>query len=160
MLVLWEKIYRYEQGKFARATYLDLDDLHTEFTDNSGAIWEIVGQMENTDLVCKNVSSGHYYIWDKWKVSQLKKPECHTVVEKKIPKSLKPLTKKLEEKKKPIQLSLSFDEPLVQETKTEIEEEIIVTDEEIASTDLDEFEIVDIIFDEPIEPKEDDKLLD
>lgn len=127
MLDLWARNYRHEQDKFIRATYLLLEDLHTDFIDAAGNPWTIMGQMENGDMVCRN-SSGVHYTWDKWKVSQFKHPEKH-VKAKVLSGKMKPVVK--EETKEPVQLSISFEEP--------VEEKIpIVEEEEIGSLDPEE----------------------
>lgn len=132
LIKVWEKNFYHEQSKFINTTHLIKDDLNSHFLDAKGDRWEIIGQMENSDLVCRNDRTGFCYTWDKWKVSQLKYPEKH-VIDK--PDTKKTKTSIKEEKKKDYtQLALDFDEP-------EDEEKVIVDDDEIESIDLDEVDI-------------------
>ena len=142
----WKKIFINEQTKFIKSTHLIPDDLNTEFKDQDNEAWEIIGQMDNGDIVCRNVSANTYYIWDKWKVSQLKRPEKHLEPFKKqkikpiLPdKKIKPVNKKLAE-----QLTLVFDEIIINP-----DEKIIVEDSEISTIDLDNIDIPDSILEEP-----------
>ena len=108
LLDVWKKNYLYEYSKFMTITYLTLEDLYTDFEDGKGVTWKIMGKMDNGDIICKNLKSEHFYTWDKWKVSMLKRPEKHEIVGeiKKVPK-----TKKIEiiEEKEWKQSSINFD---------------------------------------------------
>jgi hypothetical protein len=75
---VWERIFLNEASKFISATYLQVEDLGREYTDNSGVRWKLLGQMENTrELACEKVETGEVFTQDRWKVSQYLRPEEH-----------------------------------------------------------------------------------
>lgn len=136
LINVWEKTFIYEHTKFIKTTHLKVEDLNSHFTDNSGDLCSIIGQMEYGDIICRNERTGIHWTWDKWKVSQLKYPEKH-IVESKKTKKLKFIENRVEIKKDEFtQLSFLFDE-----IDNNDVEEVIVDDEEIGSINLDEMEI-------------------
>jgi hypothetical protein len=78
MIKIWEKNFLNEASKFISATYLKCEDLGREYTDHNGVRWKLLGQMENTrELACEKVETREVFILDRWKVSQLMRPEEH-----------------------------------------------------------------------------------
>ena len=74
---LWKEYYMKDAGKFIGPTHLEITDYHSEFTDNKGVVWKIWGSLEGRDMPCENLSSGEFFLWDRWQVSLLKHPEKH-----------------------------------------------------------------------------------
>ena len=124
MIGLWEKNFRHEASKFISATHLQCEDLGKEFTDHNGVVWKLLGQMDGREMPCENQETKEIFIWDRWKVSQLVRPEEHLKAAKRtefiFPTKEKRRTKK-EPKLKAEQLQLNlFDEPLQAGSKVEV----------------------------------------
>lgn len=81
---MWKRSFMNDAAKFAGPTNLKPEDFHTEFTDNKGVIWKILGALEGKEMPCENVETKEIFIWDRWKVSELKHPEKHAAYKRKV----------------------------------------------------------------------------
>lgn len=91
---MWKAAYLRETNKFACSTQLTPEDYHTEFVDNKGVRWKILGALEGKEMPCENVETSEISIWDRWKVSELKHPEKHAAYKKKIDYAFPEIVKK------------------------------------------------------------------
>jgi hypothetical protein len=109
MLKIWEKNFNHEAAKFISATYLRPEDLGAEFEDEHGNKWKLLGQMENSrEMPCEKLETGEIFIWERWKVSQLVKPDVHARMQKNV-EYIFPSTKKARERKeKPVAQQLDL----------------------------------------------------
>jgi hypothetical protein len=74
---LWKKNFLRDTKKFAKSTHLEPEDFLAEFTDVDGEAWRILGSMEGKDIPCEKISTGDVFIWDRWDVSNLVRPDEH-----------------------------------------------------------------------------------
>ena len=136
LLDTWRKQYLYEQAKFIPSTHLRLDDLDGEFLSDN-VTWKICGQMESGDIICQNLSNEQYFMWDKWKVSNLRKPEKHAIANtKNIKSTVTPIVKRI----LPIQLSIFTD---IEEQSNDNDSDTEIEEDEIGSIDLDSIHVDD-----------------
>lgn len=84
LLASWQKNYRRDVMKFINTTHLKLDDLMSDFCDEDGEMWKILGVIETKDVACQKISTGEVFIWDRWKVSLLKEPDEHKRTSKNV----------------------------------------------------------------------------
>ena len=78
LIQLWERQFKNDTSKFYPATFLQPEDLGREFADTKGDLWNIVGSLDGKEMACRHLKSGHIYIWDRWKISNLIYSEKHT----------------------------------------------------------------------------------
>lgn len=118
LVELWKKNFLRDTNKFAKSTHLLPEDYMAEFTDHKGEKWRILGVIEGKDMPCEKISTGEVFIWDRWDVSLLARPEEHARTDRKVittmpEKKKRVAKKKIEEvevkKEESSQLSL-FDE--------------------------------------------------
>jgi hypothetical protein len=107
----WEKNFLNETSKFISATLLNPEDLGQTFKDHMGEDWKILGMTEGREMPCEKVSTGEIFLWDRWKVSLLKRPYEHHRLKQKAEyitkEPVKPTRgRKSSESKEPAQLSL------------------------------------------------------
>jgi len=81
---LWKKNYMRDTSKFAKSTFLENSDYMREFKDEQGEAWRILGAIEGKEMPCEKISTGEVFIWDKWNVSLLVRPEEHNRTSKTI----------------------------------------------------------------------------
>ena len=109
---LWKKNFLRDTNKFAKSTHLEPEDYMVEFTSPDGEKWRILGAMEGKDLPCEKISTGDAFIWDRWDVSLLVRPEEHARASKVIvmvePEKKKRATKKKTEEIVPESPQLSL----------------------------------------------------
>ena len=79
---LWKEYFMKDAGKFIGPTHLQVEDYHSEFTDKKGVTWKIWGSLEGRDMICENLTTTEFCIWDRWQVSLLKHPEKHAKSER------------------------------------------------------------------------------
>lgn len=84
LLDYWKKNFEREMAKFIKSTHLQLEDYMGEFQDSDGESWKILGVIDNKEMACEKISSSEVFIWDRWRVSQLKRPDEHKKADKKI----------------------------------------------------------------------------
>jgi hypothetical protein len=74
---LWKELFYKDAGKFIGPTHIQIPDYHTEFVDKKGVSWKIWGSLEGKEMPCENLTTGEFFLWDRWQVSLLKHPEKH-----------------------------------------------------------------------------------
>jgi hypothetical protein len=114
---LWKDTFMKDAAKFMGPTFLEVEDFHGEFTDTNGEVWKILGSLAGREMACEKIATNEIFIWDRWEVSLLKRPERHAKATKTVEITWAEKKKKEKEKeeiKKPskeaIQLNLFKDE--------------------------------------------------
>lgn len=101
---LWKKNFLKDTAKFAKSTHLCPEDYMGTFKDKNGEEWRILGALEGKELPCENLTTGDVFIWDRWEVSLLRRPEDHERTSRKVevhfPEKKKGRAKKVTETEK------------------------------------------------------------
>jgi len=118
LIKVWEKYFINDTAKFIKSTHLEREDLGKTYKERNGTEWKVIGAMEGSEIVCKNLSTNELFGISRWKVSMALHPAKHAEWKNGKPKDDAPAPV-IEE------LVVITEEPEATETESEEEEETV-----------------------------------